>query len=257
MSNPEVSMKEDFCIGLPEVEKLLNIDDGCTLIGVNGQVGSGKTRFVTGTFVYNALVNLHKNVMFYELEQFSDEVKAMLTSLHLFHTKGLEISDSDIYTNRLPDGTREQVRDAYNDLFKSGKYGVFSVKNSTENGLSIVDYFSKNEAWFGPSDLIVVDDMDYLCRVNNTMPYAQSLDLAYKSLKSYLESTGKQGIAIDQTGTTELIPHTSLDRNIRLSTRKNSELKDNQITLKIHGKDRIAYYSKVINYNMKLCHFYE
>ena len=172
------------------------------LFGVEAQPGTGKTRFVIGTYVYNALVKYKKNVAFYTLEQDKGEIDSMLIARHVYTMFGIFISDIMIYRNEVPAEHQSKVNAARIDLFQSGKYGKFYKKEVDFYVETFIQKISTDDKLHGPFDLVCIDYMGLI--ESKPVAYQRQLDdagiikKAYRAFKRYVRKTGKAGIAIGQ-----------------------------------------------------------
>lgn len=172
------------------------------LFGVEAQPGTGKTRFVLGTYVYRALTVYKKSAAFYALEQDVGEVKAMLVARHVYTMFGIFVSDKMIYRNEVPEELVPKVAAARIDLFQSGKYGKFYTKEVTFYAETFVQKLITDDRLHGPFDLVVIDYMGLM--ESKPAMYQKVLDepgiirAGYKLFKRYVRKHSKAGIAIGQ-----------------------------------------------------------
>ncbi len=173
------------------------------MFGIEGSSGAGKTRFVLGTWIYRALVEHKKNVLYYALEQSKQEIKSMLIACHVFHLFNIQINDKMVYTNEVPDELKSKVEAARMDLFTSGKYGKFvCIETVLYVETFISDIKTKNKLK-GPFDLICIDYMGLLeskpfNKYDRAKDQTECIRTGYKLFKRYLRNNGKAGIAIGQ-----------------------------------------------------------
>lgn len=188
--------------GLPAIDN----DSGglftTQLFGVEAQPGTGKTRYVLGTYCYRAATKYNKNVLFLSLEQTRLECEAMLIACHTFHMFNIQISDKMILTGAVPDSVKKQVEAAKFDLFESGKYGKLVC---LEKDLYAETFVSKLRAWdklMGPFDLIAIDYMGLIesqpAQYQKTLTEFEIIKTSFKQFKRYLRHSKKAGIAISQ-----------------------------------------------------------
>ena len=188
--------------GLPAIDN----DSGglytTQLFGVEAQPGTGKTRYVLGTYCYRAATLHHKNVLFLSLEQTRLECEAMLIACHTFHMFNIQISDKMILTGTVPAKVAKQVEAAKFDLFESGKYGKLVC---LEKDLYAETFISKLRAWdklMGPFDLIAIDYMGLIesqpAQYQKTLTEFEIIKTSFKQFKRYLRHSKKAGIAISQ-----------------------------------------------------------
>lgn len=188
--------------GLPAIDQ----DSGgiytTQLFDIEAQAGAGKTRFVLGTYVYRALTEYKKNVLFCALEQNPIEVKAMLTAHHVFRLFNVQVSDKMITSGNVPQEVAAQVEAAEYDLFKSGKWGKFVVK---ELDLYVETFISKLrtlDKLDGPFDLVCIDYMGLLeskpAAYQRAMTEYEIIKTGFRKFKQYLRKSRKAGISISQ-----------------------------------------------------------
>lgn len=172
------------------------------LFGVEAQPGTGKTRFVLGTYVYEAIVTYHKNVAFYALEQRKKEVKAMLTSHHVYKMFGVKIPDQHILRGLVPDEHKHYVESAGYDLFKSGKYGKVWIYDDDLFVDDLERTLLTHDRISGPFDLVVIDYMGMIkakpAKYSKYKDVTSILADAYPGFKHYVRTHNKAGIAIGQ-----------------------------------------------------------
>lgn len=188
--------------GLPAIDKDSVGLYTTQLFGVEAQSGTGKTRFVIGTYVYRALTVYHKDVVYISLEQKPQEIEAMLVAHHVFRMFNIQISDKMILTDTIPDEIRPQYEAAKYDLLQSGKYGKFVA---VELDLYVETFITKIRALDkikGPFDLICIDYMALIeskpAEFRKTLSEYEIIKTAFKYFKRYVRKTGKCGIAISQ-----------------------------------------------------------
>lgn len=172
------------------------------LIDIEAQAGAGKTRFVLGTYVYRALTIFKKNVLFCALEQNPAEIEAMLVAHHVFRLFNIQVSDKMITSGNIPAEVASQVEAARYDLFKSGKWGKFVVK---ELDLFVETFISKLrtlDKLDGPFDLVCIDYMGLL--ESKPAPYQRAMTeyeiikTGFRRFKQYLRKSRKAGISVSQ-----------------------------------------------------------
>lgn len=130
------------------------------IVTLNGQPGSGKTRFVSANYIYQVLTVAKKDVLLYALELTPGQMKNMLIAYHIIRVYGGRIKIPDSLMNKKDEMTDEQrqiYESAKIDLFESGKYGklfikeelvveryrdeaMAIIKKSGNMGLIVVDY---------------------------------------------------------------------------------------------------------------------
>lgn len=101
-----------------------------TLTTLTGQPKSGKTRLVLVHWVYQVLTVAKKDVIMYELELTSMQVKNILIAYHITRVYGGRVKIPDSLMNRKGEMSPEQQQiyeSAKIDLFESGKYGRLKV----------------------------------------------------------------------------------------------------------------------------------
>lgn len=98
---------------------------------LNGQPGSGKTRFVMRFFIYMALIN-GQSVIYVSVEMTEEQVMNMLIAIHIMFLYGgqVKIPDRDMNQDNLTSEQRQYYESARIDLFESGKYGKLFFKKS-------------------------------------------------------------------------------------------------------------------------------
>lgn len=172
------------------------------LVDIEAQAGAGKTRFVIGTYAYRAVVEYKKNVLICALEQNPAELEAMLVAHHVFRLFGDQISDRLITQGKVPPEVAPQVEAARYDLFHSGKYGKFVVKELdlyVETFISKIRTLDKLE---GPFDLIVIDYMGLLesapAQYQRALSEYEIIKTGFRRYKQYLRKSKKAGISVSQ-----------------------------------------------------------
>lgn len=201
-SNTDVLMEFVSDSGLPAIDNDSLGIRSTQLFGVEAQPGTGKTRFVLGTYVYRALTIYKKSVLFFALEQHDKEIYAMLVAKHTYVMFNIQITSKMILTGTVPDEYKAQVEAARYDLFDSGKYGKFVVKETTLYVETFISKIRTLDRLQGPFDLIVID---YMGLIESDPPqYQKVLDdykiikMSFKLFKRYLRHSRKAGIAISQ-----------------------------------------------------------
>lgn len=188
--------------GLPAIDK----DSGglftTQLFDVLAQPGTGKTRFVLGTYVYRALTIYKKNVLFCALEQTEPEIEAMVVAAHVFHMFNIQMSDKMILTGDIPEEIRPQYEAARYDLLESGKYGKFVYKELDLYVETFITKLRTLDKLFGPFDLICIDYMGLIeskpAEFKRELTEPEIIKTAYKQFKRFLRRTRKAGISISQ-----------------------------------------------------------
>ena len=165
------SILEDLVSGRAEREPLefitdygipaIDTDSGgiytTQLVDVEAQSGAGKTRFMLGHPAYNAAVKYHKNVIIYALEQSIVELENMLIARHIFALYGIQITDSAIARDQVPEEYKSYVEAARIDLFESGKYGKIVIREDMLYVESIIRTITMHDKLLGPFDLFCID----------------------------------------------------------------------------------------------------
>ena len=187
------------------LELIDNDSDGLfetQLLGVEAQPGTGKTRFVLGTYVYNALTEFHQNVAFYALEQRRAEVEAMLIAHHIYVMFGIFIVDKLIYHDQVPQEHKHYVEAARYDLFKSGKYGKFYCSDEPLYVDDLESTLALDDRLQGPFNLVAIDYMGMLMAkprsYGRDLSTTEIIGIGYPAFKRYVRNNGKAGIAIGQ-----------------------------------------------------------
>lgn len=191
--------------GLPFIDSDLGGLYTTQLGGVEAQPGTGKTRFVLGTWVYRASTIYKKNVVFFALEQDKREIEAILVARHVFQLFNAQVDSKLILRNQVPENCKEMVETAKLDLFESGKYGKIHIESTVLYLESFLQKIKTIDRLHGPFDLIAIDYMGLIeqeptdgvkYRVN--LQDYQVIGRAFKWFKRYLRASRKSGIAISQ-----------------------------------------------------------
>ena len=173
------------------------------LFGVEAQPGTGKTRFVIGTYCYRAATLHKKNVLFISLEQTIEEIESMFLSQHIFNMFNIQLSDKMIRTKKYPKDLEPQVEAARYDLFESGKYGKIVSLEESFNVRTFISRLRNLDRLKGPFDLITIDYMGLIRgdgdgKGKKDLALADRINDAYEFFKAYVRATRKAGIAIGQ-----------------------------------------------------------
>ena len=188
--------------GLPAIDKDSDGLFTSQLFGIEAQPGSGKTRFVCGTYSYRAAVLYHRNVLFISLEQKRVEIESMWLALHVFNMFGIQLNDKLIRTEKYPKEYTAQVEAARYDLFKSGKYGKLIAVEEEFFVQTFITRLRNMDRLQGPFQLICIDYMGLIQakkqEYQKDMSLGDRISEVYRLFKSYLRSTNKAGIAIGQ-----------------------------------------------------------
>lgn len=200
--NDEQLMVKVSDTGLPAVDNDSQGVFTTQLIGVEAQPGTGKTRFVLGTYCYRALTIYMKNVLFCSLEQNPLEIKAMLIACHVYYMFNIQISDKMIMSKTVPSELKAQVEAAKFDLFESGKYGKFVVEELDLYVETFITKLRTLDKLKGPFDLIAIDYMGLIeskpAEYRKVLTEYEIIKTAFKQFKRYLRKTRKAGIAVSQ-----------------------------------------------------------
>ena len=188
------------------LEAIDNDSDGLftsQLFGVEAQPGTGKTRFVIGTYCYRAATLYNKNVCFITLEQTVQEIESMFLSIHVFNMFNIQLSDKLIRNKRYPKELEAQVEAARYDLFHSGKYGKIVAIEESFHVRTFINQLKNIDRLKGPFDLIAIDYMGLIRgdgdgKGRRDMSIADRINDAYEFFKAYVRKTKKAGIAIGQ-----------------------------------------------------------
>lgn len=172
------------------------------LLGIEAQPGTGKTRFTIGTYCYRAVTKYKKNVLFVAQEQSIEEVKAMAIARHVFELFGIQISDSMIIRDTVPDELKPQVEAARIDLFDSGKYGKFHIVDEVLYVETFIDRLKTLDKLHGPFDVIAIDYMGLIdsipAKYERTKTKNEIIPRSFELFKRYVRLSDKAGIAISQ-----------------------------------------------------------
>lgn len=167
------------------------------LVDVEAQSGSGKTRFTLGHPVYNAAVKYHKNVLFYALEQSKVEIENMLIARHIFSLYGVQITDTIIARDEVPEEYKSYVEAARIDLFESGKYGKIEIREDILYAESIIRTITMHDKLLGPFDLICIDYVGLIeskpVAYQRELTQADIISLSLKLLKRFARKR-KRGV---------------------------------------------------------------
>lgn len=145
---------------------------------LNGQPGSGKTRFACVHFAYRVMVEAKKDVIFYENEMSPSQIKNILIAYHIVRLYGGRVKIPDSLMNKYDEMSVEQKQiyeSAKIDLFESDQYGKLIIKEGcvvermedecnailqTNNvGLLVIDYMGLCES--DPEDKRYVRKQQY------------------------------------------------------------------------------------------------
>lgn len=189
--------------GLPEIDRDTNGLYTRQLWGLEGAPGAGKTRFALSLFVYRTLVIEKKNVIFFALEQTKAEIKAMLTSMHVFALFQEQISDSMILKELVTDEeVLRHIKIAESDLFDSGVYGKLHIVDTELYVNDMERQFRSLQRLKGPFDLWVIDYM-YMLQAKDEKFKARLLQMeiihvGYKKFKYFCRKMDVAGLAVNQ-----------------------------------------------------------
>lgn len=173
------------------------------LFGVEAQPGTGKTRFVIGTYCYRAATLHKKNVCFISLEQTKEEIESMFLAQHVFNMFNIQLSDKLIRNGRYPKELKPQVEAARYDLFESGKYGKIICLEKSFQVRTFISELRTIDRLQGPFDLIAIDYMGLIRgdgdgKGKKDLTLADRVNDAYEFFKAYVRKARKAGIAIGQ-----------------------------------------------------------
>lgn len=185
------------------------IDDDITglythqLFGIEAQPGTGKTRFLLGTWAYRAAVLYKRNVIYYQLEQSKVEAQAMLVARHVFTLYNIQIPSEMIEKDKVPEEYKAKVATARIDLFDSGKYGKIYIARTNLYVETLTQTFRKDNKLHGPFDIIAIDYMGLIGqrrsgKYQKEKEKFQIIDESLRKFKNYVELTAKGGIAVSQ-----------------------------------------------------------
>ena len=140
--------------------------------------------------------------MFLALEQKEEEIRAMLTACHVFWMFGIQMNDKMILSHSIPDEIRPQYEAARYDLFESGKYGKFVVRELDLYVETFITKIRTLDKLHGPFDLITIDYMGLLeskpADYRRELTEYEIIKTGFKQFKRYLRRSGKAGIAVSQ-----------------------------------------------------------
>lgn len=187
--------------GIPAIDKDSMGASTSQLIGIEAQPGTGKTRFVIGTYAYRALTIYSRNVAFFALEQKKSEIKAMFEACHMFWMFNIQISDTMIRHNDIPDEIRAQYEAAKYDLWESGKYGKLSIFEEDFVEETFIRRINILDKLHGPFDLIIIDYMGMIEGKSKDATIYTITKYSYKHFKRYVRRHNKVGIAVAQFNT--------------------------------------------------------
>lgn len=172
------------------------------LLGIEAQPGTGKTRFALGQVMYRALTIYKTNCLYISLEQNVVELEAMLVAKHCFTLFGIQVNDSLIWKDKVPEDLKSKVEAARIDLFDSGKYGKFKPLKEVLYVETFISRLRTLDKLKGPFDLIAIDYMGLIeskpAKWQKSLQDYEKISEAFKLFKRYLEATDKAGIAISQ-----------------------------------------------------------
>lgn len=199
-----------FNTGIPAVDKDTLGMYTRFLVGIEADAGMGKTKFATGVMTYQAAVEYGKSVLYYALEQDTDEIEANLIARHVY---GLfqEIVDAKlILFDKVPKEMQKKVEAARIDLFESGKYGKIVIKGRANLYLeTFINKIKMDDKLLGPFDVIIVDYMALIEQApvhgNKYVKVLQEYEIirqAYRRFKRYVLNEDKLGIAVNQLNAT-------------------------------------------------------
>lgn len=186
--------------GLPALDRSVGGIYKTELGSIEAGPGVGKTRFVLGVWVYRALTEYNRNVVFYALEQSKKEIHSMLIARHVLQLYGQVISSKMILTNTVPAELSAKVAAARLDLFESGKYGKLYVNATSMELETMLDKIRADDRLHGPFDMIVIDHMS-LIESNNARLLSNDyiiVKYAYRRLKRFVRNRGKCALVINQ-----------------------------------------------------------
>lgn len=186
--------------GLPALDRSVGGLYRTELGSIEAGPGMGKTRFVLGVWVYRALTEYKRNVVFYALEQSVKEIRSMLIARHVLQLYGQVISSKMILTNTVPAELSAKVAAARLDLFESGKYGKLYIDATSLELETMLDKIRADDRLHGPFDMIVVDHMS-LIESNNSRLLSNDyiiVKYAYRRLKRFVRNRGKCALVVNQ-----------------------------------------------------------
>lgn len=188
--------------GMPVIDNDIEGIHTCQLFGIEAQPGTGKSRFALGTWAYRCAVLYKQNVIYYQLEQSEPEARAMLVARHVFTLYNIQISDSMILFNRVPEELKSKVTAAEIDLFESGKYGKIYINRTDLYVETLTQVFRKDDKLHGPFKMIIIDYMGLIqsrgSKYQRDKLEYQIINEAFRKYKNYVEHTKRCGIAVSQ-----------------------------------------------------------
>ena len=124
-------LRKLFETGLPCIDGDMGGMYSQTIVTLNGQPGSGKTRFVNKHYIYQALVN-GIDVLYDSVEMKQIQIENMLTAIHIvyLYQGTVKIPDSLMNKQELTSEQKQYYESARIDLFESGKYGKFFYRKN-------------------------------------------------------------------------------------------------------------------------------
>lgn len=205
----EVNAKQvfelSFDTGITGLDKDMKGIYTTQLIGVEAAPGMGKTKFAVSVLNYRAATAFKKNTWFGSLEQTVPEIEAMFLSIHIFHLFNKQVSSFDIARGALTPEMQRLKDIAYEDLFKSGKYGKILIEECDLFIETFVNKFKMIDVLHGGVDVFTVDYMALMQQApakpgeyKAVMTDWKIIQLAYRRFKAFCRQKRKVGIAVNQ-----------------------------------------------------------
>jgi replicative DNA helicase len=169
---------------------------------LNSQPSGGKTRFGLAHFAYRIMTIAKKDVLCYETELTKAQTKNILISYHIAKLYGVKVPDKLINQDRLTEHQRHLVESAKIDLFESGKYGHFEIKD--ECIVETLDEELKFAVKTNPNlRLIMIDymglvDSKPLTKYGKRLEGYEIITEAYKIVRRILRIADVSALCINQ-----------------------------------------------------------
>ena len=115
----------------------------------------------------------------------------MLIARHVFTLYNIQVSDSMILFNRVPDELKAKVTAAEIDLFESGKYGKIYINRTDLYVETLSQVFRKDDKLHGPFKMLIIDYMGLIQSRGNKyqrdkLEY-QIINESFRKYKNYVE----------------------------------------------------------------------
>lgn len=172
---------------------------------INSQPGGGKTRLALVHWAYKVMTEAKKDALVYELELSESQIQNILIAYHITRLYAGRVKIPDSLMNKKDEMTPEQrqiYESAKIDLFESGKYGNFIVRNEL-----IVERFQDELSGLiktNPNLGIIIVDYAGLAESKPESRYGKRLEQfeiiteVYKTVRKILLTVDVSAVIINQ-----------------------------------------------------------